>query len=352
VLVVLNDAQRRLTGSFATDNTGAPETGEWQGVVTFSSDNLFGLNDSLLFTHQRSLDDPSGPARSYATSLSYSIPWGWWTADLQLSDSNYASVVPGITRSFLTEGDSRTAILRFDRVAYRDRSRKLTFYGSMIRRDSENSVAGERIDSSSRVLSLLDLQANLSIVDGGSLWSFDAGFTRGVPWLGALSDPETMPSGSPRAQFTKVTVGAGLTRGLGVLGLRTQLTSTLAAQWSDDVLYPSEQIAVTGLFSVRGYRNVRLFGDRGITWRNELALPFGMNGWGNRALAFRPFIGLDAGRIWSHGQVPGAFATGWAGGVNISRASANLQLSWSGAGPRSDSLASDHLLFARATASF
>ncbi len=351
-LIVLNAERRSFTGSLATDNTGSPETGEWQGLATLSFDDLLDLNDSLFLTHQRSLDDPSGPASSRASSLGYSIPYGWWTANLQLSDSSYGTVVPGITRSFVTEGDSRSATLRVDRVAYRDQSRKLTLRGGVTRRSSENFVAGQLIGSSSRVLSALELDANLSVVQGGTLWSFDAGVVHGVDWFGSMSDPDTLPHGAPRAQFTKVTFGAGLSRSFDLFGLQAQIASNLAAQWSDDLLYPSEQIAVAGLFAVRGYKSVRLFGDRGFTWRNELAFPAVLGLGGAHALRLRPFVGIDAGRVLSHDETAAAYATGWAAGLTAALSDFNLQLSWSGAGPRSDSLASDHQFFVRVAAGF
>lgn len=351
VLRVLNQPRRRASALLATDNTGSPETGEWQSTLTLMADNPLGLNDSLLLSHNRSVDDPSGPAASRATSLNFSVPYGWWMANLSLSDARYASVVKGITRDFVTEGDSRTATLRMERVAYRDQRHKLTLYGGLTRRDGENFVAGQLIDSSSRVVTLAQFDANLSIARGGALWSLDAGLAHGLSWFGADNDPVTLARGAPRSQFTKLTFGAGLTQAFEPLGVRTQLTSTLSAQWSDDVLFASEQMAISGLFAVRGYRDVRLFGDRGTIWRNEIAFPVSFET-RRRQLALRPFIGLDAGRLWPHDDVRGAYVSGWTGGFSVGLSPLTLQLSWSGAGPRSDDLPADHLFFARLGANF
>jgi hemolysin activation/secretion protein len=347
VLVVLNPQRRALSGAFATDNTGSSETGEWQSTVSLIADDLAGLNDGLLLSHSRSLDDPDGPANSRSTLLSYSVPYGWWTGTLSLSESSYGSVVQGITRDFVTSGTSRNAGLRVERVAYRDQSRKLTVYGGVTRRDSENFVAGQLIGSSSRALTVLDLEANLSLASRGASWSFDAGFSRGLPWFGALEDAGGLPEEAPRAQFTRVTLGASVSRGFEPFGVRTELMSSLNAQWSNDVLYASEQISLAGPFSVRGYRDVRLYGDRGFTWRNELAFPFALGAGGRRPLGIRPFVGADFGRVWSHEDSDGGHLSGFAAGVSVSFAPASLQLSWSGAGSRSDGLPSDQLFFAR-----
>jgi hemolysin activation/secretion protein len=352
VLVVMNSPRRRLTGSLASDNTGTDATGIWQGTATAIADNPLGINDGLLVSHTRSVDAPAGPAMSRATAVSYSVPYGWWTGTLMYSESAYATVVPGITRSFVTSGTSRNATLRFDRVGYRDQSRKLTFYADLTRRDSENFVADQLIVASSRVLTLLDLSANLSVAHGGALWSFDAGLSRGVTWLGGLHDAGDLPGNAPHGEFLKMTAGAAVTRGFAPFGVRTQISSTLAGQWSNDTLYASEQVAIAGPFAVRGYRDVRLYGDRGFTWRNELGFPFAIGAGSAAPLSVRPFIGSDFGQVWAHDDVPGGYLSGWAAGVNLALAPTTLQLSWSGASSRSDSVPSDHLFFARLAASF
>jgi hemolysin activation/secretion protein len=352
VLVIVNSPRRRVSGALSTDNTGSPATGEWLGTASLFVDDPLGINDGLVLSHSRSVDDPAGPAMSRSSSLSYSVPYGWWTGSLLYSESAYGSVIPGITQNFTTTGLSRATTLRADRVAYRDQSRKLTIYAGLTRRDTQNYVAGLLIGASSRALTLLDVSSNLSIAHGGSLWSFDAGVSRGLSWLGGVNDPAGLPGNAPRAQFTKFTAGAGVTQGFAPFGVRTQLSSTLAAQWSNDVLYSSEQIAIAGPFAVRGYRDERLFGDRGLTWRNELALPFALGAGTGSVIALRPFVGADFGKVWSHDGVPGGYLSGWAAGTNVAFSSVSLQVSWSGAAARSSNLPSDHMFFARVAASF
>jgi hemolysin activation/secretion protein len=352
VVVISNSPRRRITGSLSSDNTGSAATGVWQGTATLLADDPLGINDGVLLSHTRSIDDPSGPAQSRSTAVNYSIPYGWWTGTLLFTDSEYASVVPGVTRSFVTSGTSRFATLRIDRVLYRDQSRKLTFYSSLTRRDMRNYVAGVLIGASSRVLTLIDLSANLSVASGEALWSFDAGLSHGLPLLGGLTDSPGTTGGAPRAQFTKLTGGAGVSRSFAPFCVRTQLSSTVAAQWSNNVLYSSEQIGISGPFAVRGYRDFRLFGDRGLTWRNELGFPLAIGVGAAAPLSLRPFVGADLGRVWSHDGVPGAFLSGWATGASLTLSRFSAQLSWSEAGSRSASVPADHLFFAHLTASF
>lgn len=353
VLEVLNSPGRRVRGAVSLDNTGTSATGLWQGGVALTVDDPLRINDGLLLSYSRNVDGPDqGPAMSRATMVDYSVPYGWWTASLLYTDTGYDSLVHGITRNFVTSGTDRTYALRVDRVAYRDQSKKLTVYGDLTRRDTENYVAGVRIVTGSRVLTRLDLSANLSWVTGATLWSFDAGLSRGVRWLGGFHDPADLPGDAPHGDFVKVTGGAALSRGFAPAGVRMQLSSALAAQWSNDVLYPSEQIAIAGPFAVRGYRQVSLYGDRGFTWRNELGFPLTFAPPKAIPVSFRPYIGADYGRVWSHDGVAGGHLSGGTVGMTFVSPHLDLELSWSAALDHSAGLPADHYAFARFVANF
>jgi hemolysin activation/secretion protein len=353
VLAIVNSPSRRVTGSLSTDDTGVRATGVWQGTATLAADNPLRINDGFLFSYTRNLDGPSpGPAMSRATAVSYSVPYGWWLGSLMYTESAYDTLVTGITHNFVTSGISRNETIRLDRVAFRNQSSKLTVYADVTRRDSENFVAGQRIGASSRVLTLLDLSSNLSVVAGQALWSFDAGLSRGIRALGALQDPTGLPGNAPHGEFLKATAGAGISRGFAPFGVRTQFSSNFSGQWTNDVLYPSEQIAIAGPFAVRGYRDVMLFGDRGFTWRNELGFPFTFAPGNLRPLSIRPFVGADFGKVVAHNDVPGSYLSGHVVGSSFSISPVNLELSWSEASSRSHTVAADHYFFARFVAHF
>jgi hemolysin activation/secretion protein len=350
---ILNSPGRRLRATVSADDTGTAATGLWQGGVALTVDDPLRINDGLLFSYSRNIDGPDqGPAMSRATMVDYSVPYGWWTGELLYTDTGYDTLVQGVTRNFVTSGTDRAYTLRLDRVAYRDQSKKLTVYADLTRRDTENYVAGVRIATASRVLTLVNLRANLSWVQGLTLWSFDAGLSRGVRWLGGFHDPQGLPGDAPHGDYTKAIASAGLSRGFAPRGIRMQLSSTLAGQWSNDVLYPSEQIAIAGPFAVRGYRQVSLYGDRGFTWRNELGFPMAAAPPNAVPMSFRPYIGADYGRVWSHDGLPGGYLSGGTVGMSLAWPRFDVELSWSAALRHSASLPADHYVFARLVANF
>jgi hemolysin activation/secretion protein len=353
VLAIINSPSRRLTGSLSVDDTGSAATGLWQGTASLVADNPLRINDGLLLSYTHDIDGPSpGPAMSRATAATYSVPYGWWTGSFLYTETAYDSLVKGITHNFVTSGSSRNYTLRLDRVAYRDQKAKLTVYADVTRRETENFLAGQRINTASRALTVLDLKANLSLVEGATLWTFDAGLSRGVSWLGGFHDPGDLPGNAPHGDFLRTNFDAGVSRSFAPLGVHMQLSSNLGGQWSNDVLYPSEQVAVTGPFAVRGYRDVSLLGDRGFTWRNELGFPFTIAPGNFRSFSVRPYIGADYGQVWSHDGIPGGHVSGGTVGAHFALAPVMFEVSWSEAGRRSSYLPTDHYFFARVVASF
>jgi len=103
---------------------------------------------------------------------------------------------------------------------------------------------------------------------------------------------------------------------------------------------------------VRGFRDGSLFGDRGILWRNELGFPIPLPSPGGLPISLRPFVGVDAGKVWVHDGLPGGYLTSDTAGLGLNFGRIHAEVSWSGSAFRSTNLAPDHYFFARLAASF
>ena len=68
-------------------------------------------------------------------------------------------------------------------------------------------------------------------------------------------------------------------------------------QLANDRLFPLEQMAVGGRYSVRGYREVTLLRDNGFVYQFETRFPVWSSGEGFPYLQFCPFA--DVGQSWS-----------------------------------------------------
>ena len=348
IVVVNNEARKRWSGYASLDNSGSEATGRYQGSVSLGLDDLVGINDGLSLSHRQSIGEDRGSKMSRSDGFSVSVPYGYWLGTLSYTDFSYRTLVRGQVTSFVSKGDSQTALFRLDRVAYRDQSDKLTVSATLARKENHNYIADLLIATSSRVLSVLDLDVNLSRVSDGRLISLDAGVSRGVPVLGGMSDPAHSADSAPRAEFTKFKFGLGVFGSDRLGGRDFNWSSSLNAQHAAEVLFPGEQILVTGPYAVRGFTRASLAGDSGYYWRNEIGLP--MTGrLGAMPVSFRPHVGLDFGSVINKHSVPGGRAWGMTLGCSATLGAASLQTFFSRGYLKSDDKTSskDHLFSVR-----
>jgi hemolysin activation/secretion protein len=265
---------------------------------------------------------------SVSDNLSVYVPFGYSTLSLSASRSTYATMIATPSGLRLrSHGSSGSYSARLERVTYRDQASRMTLSGAFTSKQVENYLAGEYLAVSSRRLSVLDLGAGGSTTLLGGVLSGELGISRGLAVAGAQVDMPGLPDYAPRAQFTKLPYAAGYLRGFKVGEGEFTLSSQLVGQYSGVTLHGSEQIAIGGLYSVRGFNRNSLSGDSGYYVRNELSARY-VFGVAARAVAARAYAALDTGRVW--GVVPGGFdgrLTGATVGVVLSAGGVSLDMS-------------------------
>jgi hemolysin activation/secretion protein len=142
-------------------------------------------------------------------------------------------------------------------------------------------------------------------------------FSFGLPAFGATRN--SAPS-LPDASFFAWLGQFQWAKRFNFLDIEASLRADL--QLTNDSLFPLEQIAIGGRYSVRGYRENQLVRDNGILSQFEIRIPL-------KFLEFKPWMEvqlapfMDTGTAWNHALDPGA-QTLWSVGVGI-RCAATLE---------------------------
>jgi hemolysin activation/secretion protein len=297
IVLIKNQPSSLLHGSVSTDGQGSVSTGRIQSGVSFTADNLIGVNDMWSWTHRHST--PYDPGRTYSRSntLTMSIPFGYTTWSIMNNSSEYASVItPPSGVQAVANGTNKISNMRLDRTVFRDQSTRFLLASTITTKEGKNYYNDQFLSVSSRNLTVLDLDSTLSTpVLGGSL-ALDVGYALGLKQMAALRDPDNLPDWAAKAQFGKFKLGFNWTRDFSVGGQGFRFNSAAVAQKARDVLYGSEQIAIGGLYSVRGFVNTVLTGDHGYYWRNELSVQRPINLWGE-TFSTRFYVGVDMGEV-------------------------------------------------------
>ncbi len=316
-IVNINNSPSFPVSAYATvNNLGSQSTGKNQGSFTLSLDNPLRLNDFITYTHSRTLFEPNHDRSSSSNSFFYSLPLGYFTLQQSYSLSDYRTPVITSSRALVARGDTETFRTEMNTVAYRDQNQKVTALVAITRKSSKNYLDDEYLNVSSRKLTILDL--DLSWNRRFSTFSMNLGFgwSKGLKWFDALDDPSGLDDAAPHAQGSKFRFSGGVQVPFSVFDQGISFSSQVTGQYANQPLYGSEQITIGSHYSVRGFNQNSLAGDRGYFVRNELStslpkLPF-VN------ITANPFLGFDAGRIEDYKNTDSANLSGAIVGIRFS----------------------------------
>ena len=267
--------------------------GAERGLVTLAHRNLTGNGDILNFTYGRSA------GLDLQVDTSYILPLTARDTTISLRyERNNSSVISGSFDALDIKSRSETGSFNLRHPFYRD-----------LRREFALALGGKRAQSKSF---LLDIP-----------FSFSAGTENGESIVTALSLTAEWSDRTPR---TVLALQSRFSVGIDALGATThsdraipdsrffawlgqfqwarritprdlQLRFRLALQLSDDPLLPTEQIAVGGRFSVRGYRENQLIRDNALIVSMETLIPLVQHHRWADFVHLIPFV--DFGRGWN-----------------------------------------------------
>lgn len=290
-LIALRNAPAdRVQFDIGGDNLGGKSTGVGRTRLGVSADNLLGLQESLSAGFVGSLD-------SNALLASAALPFGYNTWSWTSSAGEYLNLIGD---SALLYGRSVSHTLGWNRVLQRTRFSRTALDATFTRRSAERDI--NNIMLTPQRMAVLRLALNrLQRQAGGfsgeadeSVWTFDAGVSRGLRLAGATVDEPGLAATDAHGQFTRLDFSAMLTRPLPTLGgSRWTYRGTLSGQWSRFGLFGSEQLYAGGGGTVRGFRDAGISGERGFVLRNEAV-------WRNACdcgpLRLEPYLFLDGAR--------------------------------------------------------
>lgn len=254
---VLNETQDEFRGTLEWNNEGQASTGKQKIRFGMDADNLIGINDTWGMNYIGSKD-------TNALTLNTSFPFQKWSFNVSHSYSEYLNILPGNTDLF---GQSNTSTISSDYLLYRNGKRKIQWINNVTVRRSERRLLGVELTPQKLVplRSAINMSENLP----WGFYSLEGGFVYGSKLFGASEDPSGAPRGTPRVQFKKIDGRFTLVKPLPPwLSYQTNI----AFQYTEDLLYSSEQIHIGDKSSIRGFETTAASGEKGFYWRNDLNL--------------------------------------------------------------------------------
>ncbi|WP_426114292.1 ShlB/FhaC/HecB family hemolysin secretion/activation protein [Massilia sp. PWRC2] len=288
-LLIQWTAGRRFRINLSADDSGSRATGTYQGGLTLSADNLFGLHDLAYVTLNRNLpgDSPRGAHGTNNAALHYSIPYGFWLASIQINDYRYYQTVAGANQDYIYRGTSTTAEVKLARLLYRDAARKTTVSLRAYQRSSRNYIDDTEVEVQRRRMGGFaggfqhkEFIGN-STVEAGVTWKV------GTAAFGTMPAPEEQyGEGTARPRLFNADINLNVPLGRSIV-----YQGGWRAQWNRTALVPQDRFAIGGRYTVRGFDGESsLSSERGWLLRNDLV-------WTVPATTQQLYVALDHGVV-------------------------------------------------------
>lgn len=282
-----------FSGEIATNNNRSNSIGSWQRRAQISEGNLTGLGDSLTLAY-------SNTDGSHTIDTSYTIPLSPANTTLTLSAGGTDSqIIEEPFRSLNISSNARyyEANLRHPlfRRAQQDATQELAIGMSVSKIDNSSFISGTPIalgrgadvNGRTSVTALRGFQEYVQR-DSRSVLALRSQLNIGINALDATINPA-----APDSHFVS---WQGQGRWQRRLAENTDLIVQGKVQFADRSLLSSEQFAIGGQNTVRGYRQDALLADNGAFASVELHLP--INRSPNNLLQVAPFV--DFGTTWNN----------------------------------------------------
>lgn len=312
--LLINWKQSRPLRLYASiDDAGNKATGKYQTTAMVTFDHFLTLND-IFYVSRSFTPGHHHDGHSANTAFHYSIPFGYWQLAFNTGQFDYWQQVPQQSQSYVYSGRSRNTDLALSRVIWRDSHRKTQLYLKGWQRKSRNQINGVEIPIQRRNAAGWELGLiHREYLSRGTLDATLA-YKRGTGALGAMPAPEdSSDEGTSRFRLFTASVSLDLPFSIGNQSFR--YGSALRGQWNRTRLTTLDQFAIGGRYTVRGFDGQQvLMGNRGLLWRNELALPLQNLGLSGHEI----YVGLDVGKV-------GGPATKYLAGKSLSGISAGVR---------------------------
>ncbi|QGN38248.1 ShlB/FhaC/HecB family hemolysin secretion/activation protein [Klebsiella oxytoca] len=269
---------RRFPASLdvSADNSGQKSTGSGQMNTRLIVDNPLRLAEQWTLSAGRD-SEFHHDRRSRSIQGGVSVPYGYWLFSAQYAWSDfYQTLSVGDTAlRWRYEGHVQSHQLAASRTLLRDGKQRLALDMALSRRETENRLGGVLLDVSSPTLSSVAVGLSYSRNIGGGYLTVGPSLTHGLSLAGATRDDPAHPD-LPCSEFRRFSAS---TSWFYPLNPSLYWLTSAYGQTTSDNLYASERLSVGGQYSVRGFKEQYLSGNRGGYWRNELTsqlltLPF------------------------------------------------------------------------------
>lgn len=289
-IVVRHPEGRRWRGLLTLDDSGADETGKYQMGAVMVFDSPFQLYDVLTLTLNNNLNYGNSRLGTNASSISWNVPYGYWSFFLAANQSNYKQTVAGFGGDIEYSGRSHGVEAGIGYVPYRTSASKGLLQFKLGRKASRSYIDDTEIDVQYRNVVGYDLSAtHRQYMDRASL-ELTLGLRGSLPHY---SSAPGLIVGEPTwdGRYRIKTASASLSAPFDIGGQPFRYNGSVRVQKAGTMVPASEHFMIGNRYTVRGFDGAStLAAEEGWLLRNEIAWPL-------PGQSHELFLALDRGGV-------------------------------------------------------
>lgn len=278
--------------SLATDDNGSEDTGKYPLSTTLTLSNFLNVQDVITYSTSQDADT-NDEAGSTSESISLSIPFGYWTATLDLNRFDYYQIVEGEVLRPTISGFGHDEKLTLDHVAFRNNRIKLSWSFGIKKRTRRSFTDDSENLPQSRNLTNVFLSTNYRHYLGSNVLNISANLDQGVELLNSEKVDNSAPASQEQPDYRFYSLNASLNAPLTLFDKELNFSSQFRLQYAATPLYSLDWFTNGGRYTVRGFTSDEsLSAGDGWRWRNDLTIPFTVS---NHTIS--SYVGLDVGGV-------------------------------------------------------
>ncbi|WP_198304549.1 ShlB/FhaC/HecB family hemolysin secretion/activation protein [Arcobacter vandammei] len=285
VKIFNHSLENKLFGNIGINNFGQDKTGKYQIYSNLNYENLFGISDIFSLNLNSTNHALKTNDKTLGTSINYSFPVDRFLFDIYYNYSNYKQInKDNFSSNYQSNGnnysfgiDSSYKLFH----SYKHSIELLLNYENKYTKNYLNDVK-------------LDLQSyNISSLSAGFKHNYKSDtfdyYSKLMVKKGLSGNKDDISKQD--IYFTKYLFDLGFNKYFNTAN-NLKYNFYLRGQYSNNNLFGTEEISMGGVYSVRGFNDEGLYGNKGFYTRNELSQMYQID-----SLIISPYLGLDYGYV-------------------------------------------------------
>lgn len=271
------DNNKKFPARFAVahDNLGNRSTGVFRSAFSGSFDNLFSLNENLNLAINTNINDDQNTRDIKTYSANFYLPLGYYSFSAEGSKSDFFGKDLS-NRNF--SGYSQRYSLILNKLFTDNKEYRISGKIGFTKKETGSYLENVKVSNSQRNLSIFNISVLATyFLNNSSTLFFKPNILKGVNALGAYRDYSFT---SPQLDFTIFKFYLSYQKKINSFNLSKPITlvSEIDTQIANKTLFGSEQFAMGGYTTVRGFRERNIAAENGFLSRNKIEINIGSLG--------------------------------------------------------------------------